>query len=153
MNPQTPEAQRAEDAMWRRQERLWAEARRGAGIQTDDADDRLYREVFAAIDQEPLPVLPDDFAAGVAADAQRLARARTQVSRFKALLASLLSLLYLPAMLATALMYLPRWSISATRALPEEHALPFWLVAVVVLGLSVVVVDGISRRISAKALA
>ena len=79
MNPQTPEAQRAEDAMWRRQERLWAEARRGAGIQTDDADDRLYREVFAAIDQEPLPVLPDDFAAGVAADAQRLARARTQV--------------------------------------------------------------------------
>lgn len=150
MNPHALETQGAEDAMWRRQERLWAGARRGTGIPMDDAGDKLYREVFAAIDQEPLPALPDDFAARVAADAQRLARARTQVSRFKALLASLLSLLYLPSMFAAALMYWPRWSPFAARVPFDAHALPLWLVAVVALGLSVVVVDGISRRISDK---
>lgn len=151
MNPQTHGTQGEEDAMWRRQERLRAEARRGTGIPTDNADDRLYREVFAAIDQESLPALPDDFAARVAAEVQRLARARTQVSRFKALLAGLLSLLYLPAMLAAALMYWPRWSPSAALASLEEYALPLWLVAVVVLALSVVVADEISRRIPVKA--
>ena len=144
--PRTPEAQDAEDAVWRRQERLWAGLRSGTDTPTDDPGDTLYREVFAAIDQASLPALPDDFAARVAADAQRLAEARTQVSRFKALLTSLLSLLYLPAMLAAGLLYLPRWSISAARALPDAHALPLWLAAVVVLGLSVLAVDKLSRR-------
>ena len=116
MNPRTLEPQDAEDAIWREQERLWAGLRSSTGIPTDDADARLYREVFAAIDQESLPALPEDFAARVAVDAQRLAQARTQVTRFKALLASLLSLLYLPAMLAAAWIYWPRWSLSASLA-------------------------------------
>jgi hypothetical protein len=150
MSPRVPEAQDAEDAMWRKQERLWAELRSSTDTSTDDAGDRLYRQVFAAIDQESLPALPDDFAVRVAADAQRLAEARTQVSRFKAMLVSLLSVLYLPAMFVAALMYWPRWSLSVAGAPFDAHALPVWLVAVVVLGLSVVVVEGISRRVFAE---
>ena len=100
--PNAHETQDAAEALWRRQERLLSALRSGAN---DDSGDGRYRDVFAALDRESLPTLSAGFAVRVAADAQRLADARAQVSRFKTMLASLLSLLYLPAMLAVTLIY------------------------------------------------
>jgi hypothetical protein len=100
-----PETQDETESLWRHQQRLLSASQAATGMSMGDSGDELYRDVFTALRQEPLPGLPDDFAACVAADAQRLVDARAQVSRFKTMLASLLSLLYLPAMLAVTLIY------------------------------------------------
>ncbi|MEQ1512182.1 MAG: hypothetical protein ABL934_05820 [Lysobacteraceae bacterium] len=141
------ETQDATEALWRRQERLLSALRSGA---VDDSGDERYRDVFAALDRESLPTLPDGFAVRVATDAQRLADARAQVLRFKKMAVSLLSLLYLPAMLAATLLYLPRWYASSVGASSGEHALWLWLVAIAVLGFSMLVVETLSRKMGGK---
>ncbi|NOT87131.1 MAG: hypothetical protein HOP03_03005 [Lysobacter sp.] len=146
--PDAHETQDATEALWCRQERLLSALRSGA---TDDSGDGRYRDVFAALDREPLPALPDGFAVRVATDAQRLADARAQVSRFKTLLASLLSLLYLPAMLAATMLYWSRWPVASIRAPFGDDALSLWLIAIAVLGLSVIAVDALTRKASAGA--
>lgn len=143
----THETQAAVEALWRHQERLLSALRSG---ETDAFGDGRYRDVFAALDRESLRALPDDFSVRVATDAQRLADARAQVSRFKKMVVSLLSLLYLPAMLAATLLYLPRWYASSVGASSGEHALWLWLVAIAVLGLSMLAVETLSRKMGGK---
>jgi hypothetical protein len=136
---QTPEAQDAAEALWRRQQRLLSALRSGAA---DDSDDDCYRTVFAALDREPLPSLPDDFAARVAADAQQLADAHAQVSRFRAILASLLSLLYLPAMLGVVWLY----RSELLRSLQSQSGSWSWGAVLIVLMLLPAIFDGPIRR-------
>ena len=149
MNPHgspIPEAQEVMDEEWRHQERLLSALRSGVDGPAGDAGGERYRDVFAALDGESLPALPDDFAARVAADAQRLVEARAQVLRFKTMMMGLLGLLYLPAMIAAALLYLPRWQGTSLGG----HALPLWLVAITVLWLCVRAVETLSRKMDGE---
>jgi hypothetical protein len=145
MSPDTfrpSDTQGGTEAIWRHQERL----RVGAVGPEDGTDDDLYRHVFAVLREEATLLLPDDFAAKVAADAQRYACARAQVTRFRRLLVSLLSMFYLPAMLGVAIMYGADRVEFLVQGPIVEHSLALWLAVGLVLGLLVSAADGMSRK-------
>jgi hypothetical protein len=139
---QTPETQDVAEALWRRQQRLLSALRSGADTRPDDSDDDRYRDVFAALHRESLPTLPDDFAVRVAVDAQRLADARAQVWRFRTMLASLLSLLYLPAMLGVVLLYRSEW----LRSLHSPSGSWSWVAILIALAMLPATLDRLIRR-------
>jgi hypothetical protein len=138
---QTPEDPSASDAAWRHQESLLSALRSGV-----DTDDDPYRDLFVALGEETLPTLPDDFAARVASDAQRLADARAQVLRFKRMLAALLSGLYLPAMLLVAVGYGADVLPVLQNALRHHPELGVWLVASIALAALPASLDMLMRR-------
>jgi hypothetical protein len=135
----------AEDATWSHQQRLLSALRSGAGAMPEESDGDRYRDVFAALERESLPALPDDFALRLAADARRLADARAQVSRFKTMLAGLLSLLYLPAMLAVALLY----GGELLRSVQNHPGSWSWVAVLLVLAAVPFIFDRPMRRSSA----
>lgn len=87
---------------WPRQERAFRAWRDGEAPPSDDADARTLQQLYAALAEETLPALPADFAANTVAAAERAARARRSVARFRRALLAIAALCYLPAMLAAA---------------------------------------------------
>jgi hypothetical protein len=147
MNPhrsQTPETQDAAEALWRDQQRVLSALRCSA-----DTDDGRYRDLFVALGEEALPALPDDFAARVASDAQRLADARSQVLRFKRILATMLSGLYLPAMFVVAAVYGADVLPVLQNAL-QHHASVLWLIVSITLAALPASLDMLLRRGAAE---
>jgi hypothetical protein len=104
-------------------------------IDASDADPgaATYRALFAALAREPLPELPADFAQRTAVAAERSAQARRDVARFRKRLSGWLGLLYLPAMLVVAAMYIPKLWRAAPPLASGEVSLGGWLIAIAVL--------------------
>jgi hypothetical protein len=128
--------------VWHSQQRLYSAWRSDAA---GDADENPYRDVFAALGREYLPPLPGDFAARMAADAQRLADARAQVSRFKRLLASLLGFLYLPTMLAVAVF----WGGDLLRSFQSHNGSWSWIAVLMALTMASSIIGILMRRYAA----
>jgi hypothetical protein len=128
------------DARWAEQERLRKAT--AAGVAVPALDRALFEALSSPISSE----LPDDFTAGVADTAERLADARRRIAGFRALSLRLFGLLYLPAIAAVVVLFAGDLPAIWARSAPEQRAPMLWAATLAVLWWIVFVTERLRWR-------